>query len=83
MGVVDAFYVPELWHEMYSWKYVRIATDVRLPKEYGEPWVAETLVQLCVNAAIAHRVDNCVWSPGQLRWERGIEEQARVILVET
>lgn len=69
MGDVDAFRVPESWHEMRSKTYSRIAADAKLPMEYRELDAAESLVQSCVNDAIARKVDNCTWSFESLRWE--------------
>lgn len=69
MGVVDAFRIPESWYEVRNKTYAKIATDAKLPEEYRGLDGAEKLVQLCVNDAIALRVDNCVWSPESLRWE--------------
>ncbi len=67
---VADFNVPASWYENHESQFAKIANEAHLPEEYCTIANAERLAKSCIDPVIKDEVDDMVWSPDSLEWER-------------
>lgn len=64
------FEIPDAWRTNLSRSYAKSAKEAKLPVALQDVEEAEQLAKSCINPAIAREVEDALWSPETLGWEK-------------